>query len=539
MFAFLSLFLTIALCVDDRVFLEQSSSYVLPTGWRDIGTPHSTEVISLTFVLEVRNSERLRNDALRVSDPDSKFYTKYLTFEEIISRYAPEKRQLDLLVNWLTSHGIKRNQIRVTPTRDFVSVDLPVVLANRLFKISLRKYQHQLHGTVIKTTLPYSVPKHLSSVVSFVSGLVRFPNQPAISPVNKLSTKRQGGLVTPTVIWQTFKTGGLHGTNFNNTQAVAQFLGQYYAPSDLSTFSSQYSLPTAHVTVVGENDPTNSGGEATLDIEYITATAPGVSTYFWSTSGLHQGQERFVIWAEGLNQRASIPWVHSASYGDVESSITSTYAERLESEFHKLALRGVTVLFSSGDSGVGCTDSCVNSPIWPASSPFVTAVGGFDASLIGDVISSGGFSNYFSQPTWQKSAVSNYLATNNNLPPSNQYNVTGRAMPDVSSFSENVYVYQQGWGLVGGTSCASPVFAGVLTLINDALLNAGKKTVGAINPAIYKIGTATPSAFIDITSGNNQNGCCNGFNCQAGWDPVTGWGAPNFPVLRQAFASLQ
>eukprot|EP01126_Amoeba_proteus_P006185 TRINITY_DN1214_c0_g1_i7.p2 TRINITY_DN1214_c0_g1~~TRINITY_DN1214_c0_g1_i7.p2 ORF type:complete len:113 (-),score=34.05 TRINITY_DN1214_c0_g1_i7:122-460(-) len=112
-------------------------------------------------------------------------------------------------------------------------------------------------------------------------------------------------------------------------------------------------------------------------------------------------------------------------------------------------------------------------------------------------------------------------------------------MPDVSSFSENVYVYQQGWGLVGGTSCASPVFAGVLTLINDALLNAGKKTVGAINPAIYKIGTATPSAFIDITSGNNQNGCCNGFNCQAGWDPVTGWGAPNFPVLRQAFASLQ
>eukprot|EP01126_Amoeba_proteus_P006188 TRINITY_DN1214_c0_g2_i2.p1 TRINITY_DN1214_c0_g2~~TRINITY_DN1214_c0_g2_i2.p1 ORF type:complete len:482 (+),score=82.72 TRINITY_DN1214_c0_g2_i2:105-1550(+) len=476
MFAFLSFFLAVALCVDNRVFLEQSTSYLVPTGWSDVGTPHHTEIIPITFVLKVRNAEQLRNDALRVSDPDSKFYTNYITFEELISRYAPEKRHVDLLVSWLTSHGIKREQIRITPTRDFISVDLPVLLANKLFQVSLRKYQHTSVGTVIKTTVPYSIPKHLSSIVSFVSGLVRFPNQPTVSPLRKESMKRQGGTVTPHTIWQTFKTNGLRGTNPNNTQAVAQFLGQYYAPSDLSTFSSQYGLPSPRVTVVGKNDPTNSGDEATLDIEYITGTAPGVATYFWSTSGLHQGQERFVVWAEGLNQRASIPWVHSASYGDVESSITPAYAERLESEFHKLALRGVTVLFSSGDSGVGCTDSCVNSPTWPATSPFVIAVGGFDSTLTGDSISSGGFSNYFSQPSWQKSAVRNYLATNKNLPPSKQYNASGRAVPDVASFSEDVYVYQGGWELLAGTSCASPVFAGILTLINDALLSAGKKT---------------------------------------------------------------
>jgi hypothetical protein len=69
----------------------------------------------------------------------------------------------------------------------------------------------------------------------------------------------------------------------------------------------------------------------------------------------------------------------------------------------------------------------------------------------------------------------------------------------------------------------------VVALINDALLNAGKKPgrsflseishplVGAMNPALYKIGASTPKAFVDVTSGNNANDCCQGFNAQAGW----------------------
>jgi len=296
------------------------------------------------------------------------------------------------------------------------------------------------------------------------------------------------------------------------------------------------------VTTVGPNpnDTSNPGIEASLDVEYIIGTAPGIPTFFWSTSEEHQGQERFVVWAQGLNSQATIPYVHSVSYGDTESSITVDYADRLEAEFQKLALRGVSVLFASGDNGVGCDNNCVNAPNWPASSPFVTAVGGFDESFSGDSISSGGFSNYFGQPSWQTAAVKKYLATNKNLPPASQFNVSGRAVPDVSAFSEDVQVYVGGdWTPVGGTSCASPTFGGIVALINDALLNAGKKPVGALNAALYKIGASTPNAFLDITDGNNGNGCCNGFSCQAGWDPLSGWGGPNFPVLKNAFLALQ
>jgi len=347
--------------------------------------------------------------------------------------------------------------------------------------------------------------------------------------------------VDPQFIWKTFNTNGQQGTNKTNSQAVAQFLGQFFDPADLTTFQQTFNLPSqAAEKVLGPNDPSNPGDEASLDIEYITGTAPLIPTWFISTDGMHEGQERFVVWAQTLNSVSNIPYVHSVSYGDDENSIELPYALRLEVEFKKLALRGVTILFSSGDNGVGCTQHCVNEPNWPAESGMVTAIGGFTASLEGDSISSGGFSNFFETPDWQKSTVAAFLNGNQNLPPASQYNASGRGFPDVSAFSEDVtIVIGGGEESVGGTSCASPAFAGIISLVNDALLNAGKKPVGFINPALYQIASTTPAAFIDITTGNNADGCCKGFTATNGWDPVTGLGGPNFPVLKTAFMALQ
>jgi len=296
--------------------------------------------------------------------------------------------------------------------------------------------------------------------------------------------------------------------------------------------------------VVGSNDASNPGVEATLDIEYITATAPGVPTWFYSTKGLHQGQEPFVDWAQAMNNASLVPFVVSVSYGDPENTVTLDYAQRLDTEFQKLALRGVSVLYASGDDGVGChKSSCVNEPNWPASSPYVTAVGGFVYSKgkdpEGDSISSGGFSTFYSRPSYQTAAVQAYLS-GGNLPPRNQYNATGRAIPDVSSYSENVIIVGGGSAQpVAGTSCAAPVFSGVISLVNDALLQKGKKSLGFLNPALYGFGASNPDVFIDITKGNNAQGCCKGFNAAKGWDPITGWGGPNFPNLLAAFSQLQ
>lgn len=99
--------------------------------------------------------------------------------------------------------------------------------------------------------------------------------------------------------------------------------------------------------------------------------------------------------------------------------------------------------------------------------PYVTSVGG--VQIVSDSISSGGFSNYYARPDFQTSAVQQYLSRAD-LPPSSFYNSSGRAIPDVSSFSEDVVIMiggGQSW--VGGTSCAAPVFSAIVS----KLLNLG------------------------------------------------------------------
>ncbi|KAH9939912.1 peptidase S8/S53 domain-containing protein [Amylocystis lapponica] len=85
---------------------------------------------------------------------------------------------------------------------------------------------------------------------------------------------------------------------------------------------------------------------------------------------------------------------------------------------------------------------------------------------------------------------------------------------------------------IGGTSAAAPTVAGIISLLNDARLSAGLPALGFLNPLIYAIGSQNKSAFNDITEGNNPGCGTEGFNATVGWDPVTGWGTPNFEKLK-------
>lgn len=176
-------------------------------------------------------------------------------------------------------------------------------------------------------------------------------------------------------------------------------------------------------------------------------------------------------------------------------------------------------MFASGDGGVsgGQSQDCTTFvPVFPGTCPLyvhlcltpfltmiesnsVTSVGGTQgvSPEIAASLSSGGFSNYFARPSYQANAVSSYLKglgnTNAGL-----FNKTSRAFPDIAAPAENVVIALSGqFGLVAGTSCASPIFASVIALINDQLITAGKKPLGFLNPFIYK----NPGAFHDITSG--------------------------------------
>lgn len=208
----------------------------------------------------------------------------------------------------------------------------------------------------------------------------------------------------------------------------------------------------------------------------------------------------------------------------------------------KVGARGITLLFASGDSGASCKGGKFT-PNMPASSPYVTSVGGTEPasgfpapqseSAIG--LSSGGFSNYWATPDWQKDAVASYLKQSG-IPSSSQrgYNTSGRGFPDIAAQATNFCVTPFGCG-VAGTSCASPTAAGIVGLLNDLRLQNGKATLGFLNPFLYQ----NADALFDVTAGSSQ-GCMfsSGWPAKKGWDAVTGLGTPNYEKLSKAVSKL-
>jgi len=225
----------------------------------------------------------------------------------------------------------------------------------------------------------------------------------------------------------------------------------------------------------------------------------------------------------------------------------------------------VTIVISSGDDGVanflarGNSSACGFSPSWPATSPSITALGATQGPEYGGgpeivcssgtgglITSGGGFSTFYSQASYQSDVVTDYFDSSVTLPPSSMWNMNGRGYPDVSLVGHNYLVFIGGnLYQVSGTSCTAPTFAGMLSLINDARLNAGKSSIGFFNPVLYSF-ASTDGIFNDVTCGLNN--CCAGsppavccqygFYATQGWDPTTGFGSVNFQALLAAVLAL-
>ena len=187
--------------------------------------------------------------------------------------------------------------------------------------------------------------------------------------------------------------------NNASTQAVAEFYGEYYSNVDLAEFLRYSGLAKAEINastniLYGTNNESTPGGEAQLDVEYLMGMAPGAETYFYSVSALNpydEENEGFLTWLYVVGNETNPPLVQSLSYGDVEQSVfmpnntdAYNYGVRCDEEFMLMGLRGVSVLVSSGDDGIGGTliredqaAACSQAwPEWPASSPYITAIGG-------------------------------------------------------------------------------------------------------------------------------------------------------------------
>jgi hypothetical protein len=244
------------------------------------------------------------------------------------------------------------------------------------------------------------------------------------------------------------------------------------------------------------------------------------------------------------------PLVHSISYACPEKELNSIMLALFNYELIKLGLQGVTVIAATGDDGVAGPSQffnedkyCGYTPLFPASSPYVTAVGGtkgLEKTIWEEIAweySGGGFSNVFKAPDWQRSALNSYfdnLAIANKQQPRGGYNKVGRGYPDVSLQATNYPVVVGGhWYLLSGTSAAAPVVAAMISLVNSELLSQGMNPVGLINPLLYYSGGSFAN---DMNVGNNsctRKFCCSeGFEVNRGWDPVSGFGSVDFFKLR-------
>jgi len=148
----------------------------------------------------------------------------------------------------------------------------------------------------------------------------------------------------------------------------------------------------------------------------------------------------------------------------------------------------------------------------------------------------GGFSQVNAMPAFQQAAVKAYLSSKIALPPSTKFNASNRAYPDISAMGQNVIIVMNSqYAVTGGTSAATPIVAGVMTLLNNYLLNNGKAPLGFPNPLLYQMAAAEgANAFNLVQSGNNkctEEQCCKyGFlvPSNGAWNPVTGLGTPNY-----------
>eukprot|EP00958_Prasinococcus_capsulatus_P005289 scaffold517_cov392-Prasinococcus_capsulatus_cf.AAC.9 len=545
---------------EGSIIVEADATESLAPGWAVRGPSPRDAKIELVFAVRQRNVKQLAEEVLAVSTPSSPKYGQHLSNKAVHELVAPSPVHARVVHEFLVGNGVTDIQ-SLTPNGDMIQALVTVEMAELLLHAEYEELYHAESGLTIHRciTSGYSLPEQVSLAVDFVAPTVRVPTIRSAKGTS-YGARTRATPNTPEVLRRIYNVGDAQGSASNNKAAVTAFLEQYYSQSALQKFYDSQcadedincgidnSASDTVITVGDAGAEPGAGIESMLDIEYITALGSSIKTEFWGFAGRspdNPENEPFLKWLNLVSNTtdAAVPKVFSSSYGEDEQTCSMAWAERLNTEFMKTGARGISLLFASGDSGAAGDNGCIDGkfvPQWPSGSPWVTGVGGTqnpdDETAIG--LSSGGFSNRWDRPEWQRDPVAVYLTDTLNLPPRTMFNDSGRGIPDIAAQATG-FLVNLGIGppiSVAGTSCACPTAAGVIAQLNDLRLQAGKSTLGFLNPLIYTI----PSGWHDITEGYND-GCgfgSKGFPATGGWDAVTGLGTPDYESLKTLIANL-
>ncbi|KAK6330452.1 vesicle formation at the endoplasmic reticulum [Orbilia brochopaga] len=559
----------------------------VPKGWEVVSerAVDPSMPIKLRIHLVKQNVEAFRRAVIELSTPGHPSYGNHMSQRSIDAMLRPREENFAAVKNWLASQGLAD---KITLNNDWIQVSTTIGEAESLLHTKYQVFQDTKSGDKVVRALSYSIPRELHSSINFVQPTTMFGRVSAmrstIVRVEDASTLRIDSegpdaedpdaagcntSITPKCLADLYKyadydvdaAGIASNASWTNQIGINGFLEQYAQNDDLSKFLKKYALTPKTSNSTFTCQPINNGlctqhpqedfTEANLDIQYTVSGTGSIPNIYFSTAGRPPAQdldpntnEPYLDWVKEILEldENKLPQTITTSYGDDEHTVPRSYAIEVCDKFAELGARGVTLLFSSGDSGPGSDCQTKDGkkqfvPTFPATCPFVTSVGGTvgvnPERAVG--FSSGGFSNYFPRPDYQDALVGDYLAKQSDPKNYAQYfNATGRGFPDVSAQGQSFHVFVRGFDtLVSGTSASSPALAAIISLWNQERRKTGKKPLGFLNPLIY---STARSGFVDITAGSSR-GCSEtisgaGWKATTGWDPVTGLGTPDFSALK-------
>ncbi|QRV80026.1 tripeptidyl-peptidase I [Ceratobasidium sp. AG-Ba] len=544
----------------------------VPSGWTHIASAPGDHLIDMRIGLKQGRMNELLATLTEISDPGHERYGMYMSKRQVEELVAPRQETVNSVERWLNAHEVKITGR--SPAGDWIHVLVPVKRAEKMLNTRYNVYRHT-SGTHVVRTESYALPRSLDEHIDVIQPTTFFgkvherparaneKRAPADLGIEERNTVDLSCnfTIAPDCLQKLYRTGGYTPSGKGRSiLGIAGFLDLWASHSDFWMFRQKF-LPQAKgadfaVELVnnGTNFEAFPSDEGNLDTQYGAAMTYPIPNVYYSTGGRASSftpdentptntNEPYVEWINYMMEKpdGELPLTITTSYGDDEQTVPPDYANRVCKSFAQLGARGVSLLFSSGDDGVGPGNCYTNiepvnqtqfMPMFPATCPWVTAVGATYGMSpeIGAPFSQGGFSNYFSRPSYQNQAVNAYLGGLGNTY-EGLYNKSGRAFPDVSAQGLNyqVYLYKRIF-YIRGTSAACPTVAGIIALLNDYLVSRGKSPLGFLNPWLYK----NSKVFNDIVLGSNPGCGTPGFNATAGWDPVTGLGTPDFEKMKAA-----
>lgn len=479
--------------------------------------------LSFAVTMRLRHTADLDRFLRAVRTPGSGHYRDFLTPEQFRASYGPTRSAVHTVTRYLRSQGLEVTH--VSRNRQVVDVTSTAGSVEKALRTDLARYTSGSGPAFFAASRAPSLPEDVASLVSGVVGLDNHHPRHDFARVSHDEAAAPDGL-GPDELRTAYHLNPL-GDGSGATIAYWEFDG--YDAANLTAYDKAYGLPETPPTTVSvdgasyDDDPGAGQVETELDLEIGHAVAPGAKQLVYEAPNTDAGQ---VDMAAKIASDAKADVV-SISWGYCEPDSTRSSIDSTAQAIKQGVAEGISYVAASGDDGStdcarSATGTARDAVDYPASDPNVTGVGGTtlttadDGSYRSEVAwsgSGGGVSEVFEAPDWQQGG-------------------SHRAVPDVAAAADPANGYaihtSGGWRTAGGTSAASPLWAGIL-----ALHVAQHERLGNLNPLLYRMGSGGQQVGLhDVTTGDN-----GGFSAGAGYDKVTGWGSVDGAAFSRALAS--